>query len=195
MVRRLLNAVMFVLGLLALYAVSVQLKTSVLRGLSLANFLSLFTTQSNVFAAFVLIFMPNRAGLRGAATLYATITGVIYALFLAHGDPALWEWNNLVLHYVMPVALLAIWLGDPPALRSSYAAIIAAWLLYPCAYACYTLARGSVTHWYPYGFLDPRGIGVAGVAGVIATIAVFSALVTYGLAWYAKHRRTAPQRT
>lgn len=186
---------MFVLGLLALYAVSVQFRTSVLRGLSPANFGSLFTTQSTVFAALVLIFAPNRAGLRGAATLYMTITGVIYALFLAHGDRALWEWNNLVLHYLTPVALLAIWFVDPPALRSGYVATIAAWLVYPCAYACYTLARGTLVHWYPYGFLDPRGIGTGGVAGVIATIAVFAALVGYGLAWYAKHRRTALQLT
>ena len=193
--RRLLNAVLFVLGVLALYAVSVQLRTSVLRGLSLANFLSLFTTQSNLFAAFVLIFLPNNAGARGAATLYMTITGVIYALFLSHGDPALWEWNNLVFHYVMPAALLAIWLIDPPVLRSNYVAIIAAWLAYPCAYACYTLVRGSLAHWYPYGFLDPRAIGWGGVAAVIAIIAVFAAFVALALAWYAKHRRTAPQLT
>jgi hypothetical protein len=158
-VRRLLNAVLFLLGLLALYAVSVQFRTSALRGLAPANFLSLFTTQSNVFAAFVLIFTPKSAGLRGAA------------------------------------ALLAIWIIDPPVLRANYVATIAAWLAYPCVYACYTLVRGSRTHWYPYGFLDPRGIGLPGVAGAIATIAVFAALVACGLAWYAKRRRMAPQLT
>lgn len=183
------------LGVLALFAVSTQLRTSLARGISLANYLSLFTTQSNTFAALIVIFAPGRGALRGAATLYLALTGVIYALFLAHGDPALWEWNNLVLHYVMPLAMVALWFANPPELRMSYATIVLAWLAFPCAYAGYTLARGALVHWYPYGFLDPRGIGVAAVAGVIVVIAVFTSLVAFLLAWYAKRRRSALQLT
>lgn len=47
----------------------------------------------------------------------------------------------------------------------------------------------------PTVFLDPRTIGWAGVAAVIAIITVFAAFVALALAWYAKHRRTAPQLT
>ncbi len=180
----------FLLGVLAVYAVSVQLRTSLARGVSLANYLSLFTTQSNIFVAVVLIFAPHRASLRGAATLYMTMTGVIYALFLAHADPALWEWDNLVLHYVMPLAMLALWFAYPPKPAGSYLQIVVAWLVYPAVYACYTLVRGALIHWYPYGFIDPRAIGPAGVASTIAGVGAFASMVALGLAWYAKRGRS-----
>jgi hypothetical protein len=185
---------MFVLGVLALYAVSAQLRASVARGEPVVNFFSLFTTQSNIFAGLILIFVSNRGALRGAATLYMTITGIVYALLLAHDDPSLWHWYNLVLHYVVPAALLALWFVDPPDLRASYVATVLAWLAYPLAYLIYTQVRGSLIHWYPYGFLDPRN-GLGGFAINIALIALFATLVTYGLARYAKLRRTAAQRT
>lgn len=193
--RRLLNAVLFVLGALALYAVSAQLRTSVLRGDSVPNFFSYFTMESNIFAALVLIFTPRNSALRGAATLYMTMTGVIYVLILARTDHSLPLWINVILHYIMPTALLATWIADPPELHTSYAVTLFAWLVYPCAYACYSLVRGSSVHWYPYGFLDPRASGAIPVAVAILAIALFASLVAYGLAWYAKHRRMAPQRT
>lgn len=182
---------MFVLALIALYAVAVQLRRTLDANDSPTNFFSLFTIQSSIYAALVLIFAPGRPLLRGAATLYMTITGVVFVVVLR--DHNLIPWVNTMLHYVMPAVMLIAWLIDPPLLLWSYPRIAAVWLIYPTAYALYSLVRGARTGWYPYPFLDPRTSSLGGVAIAIASIAVFAAVIALCIAWYAKHRRSALQ--
>ncbi|TKC86899.1 hypothetical protein FAZ69_19915 [Trinickia terrae] len=150
---------------------------------ALSNYFSYFTNLSNLFASAMLlhgVFANGRPGsrtvelLRAAAALYLLVTAIVYALLLApidahtHATPTL---NNWVLHRIMPAALLADWLIDPPRERLR---LREAWVLlvFPLAYVAYTLVRGSFVDWYPYPFLDPQrngyGFVIENLAGIIA---------------------------
>jgi hypothetical protein len=189
-VRRLIGAGMFVLGLLTLVSIAIQLRHSIAAGSTYANYFSYFTIQSNIFAAIVLLFAPRAAQLRGAATLYLTITGVVYALILARNDEGLIPWVNLVVHYLMPAAMVASWLADAPPIKDGYVSTLGRWLAYPVLYGVYSLVRGSFTGWYPYEFLNPAYGGYGSVALAAVVVAAFAVAVGAGIAWFAKRGRS-----
>jgi hypothetical protein len=157
------------------------------------NFFSYFTIESNVLIALVLIglgafgrgpqvarSLPVQA-LRGAATLYILMTGVIFSTLLAgiEGLPLMaTPWGNSVLHYLIPVAALVDWLFDPPRVAITRGVLIA-WLVYPLAYVAWALVRGGLDGWYPYPFLDAAD---RGLAPVLATI-VFIGAGVFGAGW------------
>jgi hypothetical protein len=136
------------------------------------NFFSFFTIESNIFAAAVLIYgAPHRPEptterhdlLRGAATTYMTVTGVVYALLLsdlAPGTDSTISWVNWVLHRIFPIVTFADWLIVPPTHRLSVKRALV-WAVFPFVYAVYALTRGAIVHWYPYPFLnvDEHGLG------------------------------------
>src|SRR5690606_27490606 len=118
-------------GLLILVAVAVQLMHTIQLDRSVVNFFSFFTIESNLLAAFVLLVVGfgalagakahrTFAFLRGAATLYMVITGIVFALLLAGLEQRLQitiPWVNTVLHYIMPVVMLVDWLLFPPKFK------------------------------------------------------------------------------
>lgn len=153
------------------YAVSVQFHTSVLRhDADPVNFFSYFTILSNIFIAVIFLvsatglFRDKKPGLalecsRGAATLYMTTTGIIYAMLLSQYDLGLTlPWVNFVLHQFVPVLAILDWMIAPPERRLSFR-IWWSWLSFPLLYVIYTLIRGPIAHWYPYPFLDPNEPG------------------------------------
>ncbi|WP_194814364.1 Pr6Pr family membrane protein [Nocardia sp. XZ_19_385] len=159
---------------------------------SAANYFSYFTIQSNIFAMVVLLIGGLRDPrshrwqvIRGAATLYMVITGIVYAVLLANIDVMLTDkWINVVEHRVMPIVLLVDWLLVPVALART-AGLIGSWLLYPLLYGVYSLVRGPIVDWYPYPFLDPREQGYGPLTvGLVVLTAVFVllalAVVTLG---------------
>jgi len=156
------------------------------------NFFSYFTILGNIFA-FIMLFVgayvlisarKSRVidGLRGAATLYMVVTGIVFATLLAGIEGATFTavpWDNVVLHYIMPVALLVDWLIDRPTNRVSYKTSLL-WLIVPLAYVIYTLIRGPIVQWYPYPFLnpEPNGYGAVLVAGLgIAIVCIVGGLL------------------
>ena len=169
-------------ALLALAAVGTQLALGLRRETFVAaNFFSFFTIESNLIGAFGLLVtgiaalrsadIDRFALLRGAATLYMTTTGVIYFLLLRGLEASLQTpvpWINVVLHYVMPLALLADWLIAPPKRRITFAQALV-WLLFPLAYVVYSLIRGAVVGWYPYPFLnaDEQSYGQIAVTSLV----------------------------
>lgn len=184
------------IGLLVVVALVVQLQSVASQGKSLVNFLSFFTIQSNLLAAFVLL-SAGLTGLarrrpssyfgflRGAATLYMVMTGIIFMLLLAGLEQRLQvtiPWVNIVLHYIAPVWMLADWLLLPPreALRLRQAAW---WLVFPLAYLAYSLIRGVLVGWYPYPFLDVAEVGWVQVVGTACGIAVGAFALTWLLAY------------
>ena len=117
--------------------------------------------------------------LRGAATLYMGITGMIFSLLLSGADvqtPI--PWVNSVLHYIFPLFIVIDWLVDrsvrPLAFRQGLV-----FLVYPVAYGAYCLIRGPIVDWYPYPFLDPRVHGYL----YVVIMMVFVAVVGLALAW------------
>ena len=137
--------------------------------------------------------------MRGAVTLYITITGVVFALLLAGLQESLdthIAWVDFTVHKLMPVVLVADWLIDPPRHRLSFR-IGLAWLLYPLAYLVYTLIRGARVDWYPYPFLDVSRHGYGGVllscaVMLVGFVAAAWAFVAAGN-WRADRGRSAPE--
>lgn len=178
---------------LILLAIIIQGRQSLGNGFPLSHFVSYFTIQSNLFAAAVLFWggalqfrgLPKarRDVIRGAAVLYLSVTGVVYGVLLAGYQEELQTtipWVDTVLHRIIPLALVADWLLEPPdyafSLNTKYL-----WLIYPVAYVTYSLIRGAMVGWYPYPFLDPSQPGgystVIAYAVGIAIFALFLAAV------------------
>jgi hypothetical protein len=179
-------------GVLALVAIGVQLITTVQNGNSVVNFFSFFTIESNLLAAVVLLIVGfgalagvrarrTFAFIRGGATLYMVMTGIVFALLLAGLEQRLQvtvPWINIVLHYIMPVVMLVDWLLFPPKFRFSFKQVLF-WLIFPLAYLIYSLVRGASVGWYPYPFLDVSQTGLWQVIVVCACIAIGAT----GLSW------------
>ena len=158
-----------------------------------ANFFSFFTIQSNVLAAVVLVLAAlvrreerSRVfdAVRGAATFYITITGVVFALLLSGLQEELdthIAFVNFVVHYPIPVVLVVDWFLDPPLHRLG-TRVALAWLAYPLAWFAYTLIRGSAVDWYPYPFVD---VDSHGYGGVLARGVVFAVAFAAGAAMFA----------
>jgi hypothetical protein len=166
-------------GVLAALDLAAMATIVVSPGVNLANFFSYFTIQSNVIAVVVLaggaIIDPEgpRWGyVRGAATLYITITGLVYNTLLLNipvGVTA--AWVNDIVHRVVPALMLLDWIAFAPWARLHVAAALG-WLAYPLAYVAYTLLRGPLVDWYPYPFLDPR------LAGGYGRVAIYTVVLT-----------------
>jgi hypothetical protein len=103
---------------------------------------------------------------RFVSVMNMTVVGLVFSVLLRNVDlGALLPWVNVVLHYVMPVAVVIEWILIPPALRLRASHLFVA-LLFPGAYLVFSLVRGADTGWYPYPFLNPLHVG--GYAGVAA---------------------------
>ncbi|QNE13860.1 Pr6Pr family membrane protein [Pseudarthrobacter sp. NBSH8] len=168
------------LGFLAIFFQLTHLLQNV-PGASAGNFFSYFTIESNIIAVITLAIAGRYAWqgesprwlelLRGAATIYMTITGIVYSLLLSNIDvntPI--PWINVVLHYTIPTIMVIDWLVDLPRTRVPVRTSLI-WLGFPLLYLVYSLIRGPIVDWYPYPFLDPRVSGYGTVAAMALAIA------------------------
>lgn len=192
MTRNVLIAAKVLFALLGFAAVVTEVSVLVEQGtFNAANFFSFFTIESNLFgiAALLLGALVRASGtdhagvewFRGLATMCMVITGIVFSLLLAGLENAQLTavpWDNTVLHYIMPVVLLADWLVDPPRTPVPFRTALL-WLLYPLAYLAYSLIRGPIVGWYPYPFLNAAEKGYGSIAVTSVVIAVFA----LGLAW------------
>ena len=158
----------------------------VVRGSSLPGriirILSFFTIQSNLLCGVVsaqLAARPDRDGpawraVRLAALVGITVTGIVYSTVLA----AIHEPNgtaetvvNLIVHYIVPSAMVVGWLAFGPRPRISRRTVLQS-LLFPLLWLAYTLVRGAIWTWYPYPFLDVTSHGYLRVAvnAVLVTV-------------------------
>ena len=152
-------------------------------------FLGYFTVLTNLFVALVamlpLLTANSRIGrgfggplMRGCATTAILTVGIGYHLLLRNiWNPQGLQWvADMVLHYLVPAATAAYWIGWPPRARLPAWAPLA-WTLYPAGYAVYALVRGEVLGAYPYPFIDVGQLGYGPVAvNLLALLAVFVAL-------------------
>lgn len=181
--KKTLGLIKILIGLGVLLAVEVQFAYSSARAsFDPVNFFSFFTIESNVLAALIFIgigvaYLLGRDGskltlLRGAATLYMTVTGIVYALLLSGLEESLSTtipWVNFVLHYLFPFVAFADWFVDRPSRKVTLQQSLW-WLLFPVVYLAYSLTRGALTGWYPYPFLNPDQGGYGQVAFVASCI-------------------------
>jgi hypothetical protein len=189
------------LAALAIAAIGVQLRLHIAASFSVLNFFSYFTNLGNLFAIFALLFSAysrsaTHGGLRDAVSYVSAvnmaIVGLVFAVLLRNVDlGALLPWVNMVLHYVMPVAVVVDWLLQPPAakLPRKYLSIA---LIFPAIYLIYVLTRGASIGWYPYPFLNPATVGgYSGVAMYSISIAGTFLLVGWMLLIIGNRRATA----
>lgn len=153
------------------------------------NFFSYFTIETNilVFITLLLSAIATAAGkngrldvLRSATTVYILIVGIGFAVLLSGVEGLVLTavpWDNVVLHYIMPLAVLVDFLIDRPKRSLSFRKSLV-WLLFPVVYVIYALTRGALTGWYPYPFLDPATKGYESVALTITSLLLLGLILT-----------------
>lgn len=149
-----------------------------------------FTVQSNflLLAYAVWSFGGRASTLKGAVTLYISITGLVAHFILMDGASPLplltsgdiGDKGEFLLHYVTPVLALIDWLAFDRGLRPRWIEPLK-WLVYPAAYLVFALVRGLFVHRYPYPFLDVNRLGYGGVAVQAVMLSVFFAALGYAL--------------
>jgi hypothetical protein len=190
-VKKQLIAYKLAFGLLGFSAVVTEIATIVERGrFNPVNFFSYFTVETNVLVFITLLLSAIAVAmgkngkldvLRSAVTVYILTVGIGFSLLLAgiEGLPlTAVPWDNTVLHYIMPVAMLVDFLIDRPGRKASFKKSLL-WLLFPIIYVAYSLTRGALVGWYPYPFLNPNSKGYGSVALTILGLLVLS----LGLIW------------
>ncbi|MCU1406302.1 MAG: hypothetical protein JWQ43_2605 [Glaciihabitans sp.] len=162
------------------------------------NFFGFFTVQSNIIGGVVLVLAAitpsgqlrrNAAinWMRGASTSYLVVVGLVYATLLAPlgaagGVPL--PWANAVLHMIIPVYVLADWVGGKDRRQLPWKSAWAV-LVYPLAWCAIVLVRGATDGWVPYPFLDPAS-GYGTVATFVALIAVVVFIAACGIWWISR---------
>jgi hypothetical protein len=171
-------------GLLTFVAITFMIWTLIGEGVfNPLNFFTFFTILSNLLAAGVSLESGRRQLARaqpipdlwrGAAVVYMTVTYLVFAVLLRDAQEQLQThvaWVDSVLHRVMPIAVMADWLIEPPQGALTFRRVIGPWLAFPLAWTAFTLVRGEIDGRYPYPFLDPANGGYVSVA--LYTIAIF----------------------
>jgi hypothetical protein len=188
--RNLLISGRLFFGLLTLAAIFTQLVIHIQHRFDVVNFFGYFTNLSNIFASVVFLIgavsllqrrepTPSDDLIRGAAATAMVIVGLVWFVLLRDEDlGALLPWVNIVLHVIMPVAVLADWLYDPPKSTITWRQM-GYWLIYPLVYIVYTLLRGALVGFYPYPFLNPAKVGGYGVVTPYC-IAIFVTFLIVG---------------
>jgi len=135
------------------------------------RFLSFFTLLSNVLVALAMT-LPWLApdtrlgrfflapGVRTAILVYIVIVAAIYHLLLRKlWDPQGWELvADTIEHIVAPTLYFIDWfLFVPKGTLKFRSAFV--WLVFPMAYAVYTVIHGALTGFYPYPFIDESELG------------------------------------
>jgi len=166
------------------------------RGFSATDYFSYFTELSNLFAAAIFLYGAVRVAgpqsrtlelLRGAVVMYMLTTGIVYAVLLS-GQDVTYPWVNTIVHRIMPIAVAADWIIDPPRTRLELRQTIL-WMSFPILYIAYTLARGAIVNFYPYFFVNPhRHGGYALVAGDCLAISVGMIGLIAGITWVGNRR-------
>ncbi|MGV8825204.1 Pr6Pr family membrane protein [Methylibium petroleiphilum] len=196
----LLSAARAILAALALAAIGRQLMLHVGASYSPLNFFSYFTNLSNLFAVVVLLLgafrRPTLHGdwqdvARYVSAVNMAVVGIVFVALLRNVDlGALLPWVNVVLHYVMPVAIVVDWVGLQAPASPPKARHLALALVFPAVYLVYVLLRGAAIGWYPYPFLDPANVGGYGGVALYAA-GIFGTFLVLGWALLALGRRSA----
>jgi len=186
--------IQLVAGALVFAAVGTQLALQFEYQQSIVNFFSFFTNLSNILAGFVLLYgavllIQNKTSkvydvVRGASVVYMAVVGVVFSLLLSGAELGILQpWVNTVLHYIMPVVVVAYWFINPPKNKIA-TKTIGYWLIFPAAYLFYSLVRGAIVNWYPYPFLNPSQDGGYGMVALYSLLVlVFFIVFSLAIRW------------
>ena len=112
---------------------------------------------------------------RGAVTLYTTVTFLVFAILIAptYQPEGLYILTSFITHYLIPIGFIFDWFLTETDVQYKYSFGLY-WTIYPLIYLIYTLVRGYFTGFYPYTFLDLNSISIIRlIINVIFLIALF----------------------
>ncbi|MBY8984167.1 MAG: Pr6Pr family membrane protein [Candidatus Lokiarchaeota archaeon] len=115
--------------------------------------------------------------LKGAFTMYITITFVVFAVLLSpFSQPTGFAaFNNLVIHYIIPIAFIVDWVLTETKMRYKWS-YLPYWILYPLCYIVFAVIHGTFTGNYVYYFLDISALGF------LVFFLFVSVLIVFGIA-------------
>ncbi|MBY8986961.1 MAG: Pr6Pr family membrane protein [Candidatus Lokiarchaeota archaeon] len=119
-----------------------------------------------------------RGVIKGAFTLYITITFVFFAILLSpiYQPTELYPaFSNLVLHYITPIAFIVDWVLTETKIRYEWK-YLGYWITYPIGYLVFAFLHGTFTGNYIYFFLDIEQLGIMGYT-LFITVLIISGLV------------------
>ncbi len=191
--KKTLSIILFVLGCFAVgaqYYLIIENRTASIIETNI-RFFSYFTILTNlmVLAYFTAETFQLSKGLFSfrtkpenvtAITVYITVVGLVYQVVLR----PIWTPTgiqmvvNELLHSLIPILVIVYWFVTYNNSTLRYRQLWG-WLGYPFVYLVFILVRGSLSHFYPYPFVDVDKLGIQTVlvnsllvTGVFAIIAV-----------------------
>jgi hypothetical protein len=99
---------------------------------------------------------------------------------------------DVLLHYVVPALYVLYWWfeSSKAALRWTHPLL---WSAYPTGYLAYALIRGSITHRYPYPFIDVAALGYGRT--MVNSLGLLFVFIALGLLFVALGRARQVTRT
>jgi len=111
--------------------------------------------------------------LKGAFTVFITITLIFFAILLApfYTPPAGWSaFSNLVLHYITPIAFIVDWILTENKMRYKWKYLYYWIFIYPVCYLAFVFIHGTFTGHYIYYFFNINALGILVVAFFVSII-------------------------
>jgi len=126
--------------------------------------------------------------LKGAFTLYITITFVIFAILLQmFYRPTGWAaFSNLVLHYITPIAFIVDWILTENKVQYKWN-YLPYWIIYPICYIVFAVIHGTITGNYLYYFFNISALGILGFVMYVSILILFG--IVLGCLYIATNRR------
>ena len=131
-----------------------------------------YTMQTNLFvaiwltlAAFAFLFPTLQEKLtgflRGAITLYITITFLVFAIMLSsiYHPTGIDAFTNISSHYIVPILFIIDWLLTEKETEYKWL-LLAYWIIYPILYLIFAIIHGTIYGNYLYFFLDISELGL-----------------------------------
>ena len=129
--------------------------------------------------------------IRVSVLAYAVVTAGVYNALL-RGIPdegyVTAAWPGEIMHVWIPLFVVLDWFLSPgrPALRWTALRIV---VIYPLAWAAFTLVRGAITGWFPYPFLEFSTGFVSVALYIVAIAAIINRIASVGIAYSRRRRR------
>lgn len=115
--------------------------------------------------------------LKGAFTMYITITFVVFAILLSpfYQPTGFAAFSNFILHYVTPIAFIVDWVLTENKVRYKWN-YLPYWIIYPLGYIIFAVIHGTLTGNYIYYFLDINALSI------LVFFIFVSILIVFGIA-------------
>lgn len=126
--------------------------------------------------------------IKGALTVYISITFIAYSILIAPTDTYFWTFGNFSQHFFVPVLFILDFLMTNNV-RYRWKHVLY-WVIYPLAYLAYALMNGYGNYrlGFIYGFLNIPKLGIAEVSVVVSYIFILFFALSGIFIYYSRRR-------